>query len=166
MRSLIRVGRKAMRPSRTRRLGTILALATTAAVVFAAAASAGPPFRETIHEEFEFVDTNFCDAGLTVEVAVVLDIRVHANPHGRDRLVYFMQHATETDVFTNLANGKSVTSFAKVIEKDQRVTIELLIDHGGTPNDPSDDVVLSEELVKGSTGRSDDFCEAAVPALS
>jgi hypothetical protein len=101
----------------------------------------------------------------------------------------------------DLANGKSLTSFARVIEKDQRVTdngdgsltvlikatgnavvygengkpiarnpgqirIELLIDHGGTPNDPSDDVVLSDELVKGSTGRSDDFCEAAVPALS
>ena len=42
-----------------------------------------------------FVDSNFCDAGLTVEVAVVLDIRVHANPHGRDRLVYFLQHGTE-----------------------------------------------------------------------
>jgi hypothetical protein len=190
-----------MRPSRARRLSTILALAVTVGVVFAAAASAGPPFRETIHEEFEFVDPNFCGAGLTVEVSVVLDIRVHANPHGRDRLVYFLQHATERDVFTNLANGKSVTSVAKVIEKDQRVTdngdgtltvlikatgnavvygangkaiarnpgqirIELLIDHGGTPNDPSDDVVLSEELVKGSTGRSDDFCEAAVPALT
>jgi hypothetical protein len=43
---------------------------------------------------------------------------------------------------------------------------ELIIDHGGTPNDPSDDQVLSEELVKGSTGRTDDFCGAVVPALS
>jgi hypothetical protein len=190
-----------MRTSPTLRLSTILALAATAAVMLAAAANAGPPFRETIHDEFEFVDDNFCDAGLTVEVAVVLDIRVHAVPHGRDRLVYFLQHGTETDVFTNLDNGKSIRSFSRVIEKDQRVTnngdgtltvlikatgnatlygengkaiarnpgqirIELLIDHGGTPNDPSDDEVLSEELVKGSTGRSDDFCEAAVAALS
>jgi len=104
-------------------------------------------------------------------------------------------------VLTNLANGKSLTSFARVTDKDLRVTdngdgtltvlilatgnavlygedgkaiarnpgqirIELLVDHGGTPNDPSDDEVLSEELVKGSTGRSDDFCEAAVPALT
>jgi hypothetical protein len=44
--------------------------------------------------------------------------------------------------------------------------VEILIDHGGTPTDPSDDEFLAEELVKGSTGRSDDFCEAAVPALS
>ena len=57
-----------------------------------------------------------------MEVAVVLDIRVHANPHGRDRLVYFLQHGTETDVFTNLDNGGWLRSVAMVIEKDQRVT--------------------------------------------
>jgi hypothetical protein len=34
------------------------------------------------------------------------------------------------------------------------------------PNDPSDDVELDFRLVKDSTGRSDDFCEAAVAALS
>jgi hypothetical protein len=171
--------------------------------MLAAAASAAPGqvFRETIHEEFEFVDENFCDAGLPVEVAVVLDIRVQAVAHGRDRLVYFLQHGTETDVLTNLANGKSVSGVVMVIEKDMRVTdngdgtltvlilatgnavlydedgkaiardpgqirIELLIDHGGTPTDPFDDVVLSEEVVSDSTGRSDDFCEAAVAALS
>jgi hypothetical protein len=201
MRSFIRVGRGAMHPSAAFRLGLVLAVCASVAAVFAAAASAGPPFRETIHDEFEFVDPNFCNAGLEVEVSVVLDIRVHAVAHGRDRLVYFLQHGTENDVFTNLANGKSVTSFSRVIEKDQRVTdngdgtltillkatgnavvygangkaiarnpgqirLELLVDHGGTPNDPDDDVVLSEELVKGSTGRSDDFCEAVVPALS
>jgi hypothetical protein len=115
--------------------------------------------------------------------------------------VYFLSHGTETDVLTNLANGTSLRSFARVIEKDLRVTdngdgtltvlilatgnavlygengkaiarnpgqirIELLIDHGGTPNDPSDDEILAEEIVKDSTGRSDDFCEAAVLALT
>ena len=43
---------------------------------------------------------------------------------------------------------------------------EILIDHGGTPNDPSDDEVIDFQRVKGSTGRSDDFCEAVVPALT
>jgi hypothetical protein len=47
-----------------------------------------------------------------------------------------------------------------------QVRLEIVVDHSGTPTDPSDDVFLAEELVKGSTGRSDDFCEAAVPALS
>jgi hypothetical protein len=196
----IRTRRTEMRHSRKLRLGAILALAATTAVTLAAAASAGQVFRETIHDEFEFVDDNFCDAGLTVEVAVVLDIRVHAVPHGPDRLVYFLQHGTRTEVLTNQANGRSLRSFVRVTEKDQRVTdngdgtltvlilatgnavlygengraiardpgqirFEFLVDHGGTPTDPFDDEVLAEELVRSSTGRSDDFCEAAVPAL-
>jgi hypothetical protein len=194
-------GRGVMRRSRMLRLGAFLALGATAAVMLAAAASAGPPFRETIHDEFEFVEENFCDAGLTVEIAGVVDVRVQAAPRRRDRLVYFLHHVTETDVLTNLENGKSVRSVSRAIDKDLRVTnngdgtltvlilatgnavvygengkaiarnpgqirIELLVDHGGTPKDPSDDVVLSEEIVKGSTGRTDDFCGAVVPALS
>ena len=47
-----------------------------------------------------------------------------------------------------------------------QVRYELLVDHGGTPNDPSDDVELGSTDVKESTGRSDDFCEAMVAALS
>jgi hypothetical protein len=194
-------GRGATRRSRTLRLGAFLALGATAAVMLAAAAGAGPPFRETIHNEFEFVEDNFCDAGLTVGVAVVQDIRLEAAPRRRDRLIYFLHHIRETAVITNLENGKSVRSVSRAIDKDLRVTnngdgtltvlilatgnavvygengkaiarnpgqirIKLLVDHGGTPTDPSDDVVLSDELVKGSTGRTDDFCEAVVPALS
>ena len=46
-----------------------------------------------------------------------------------------------------------------------QIRIEFVVDHNGTPTDPSDDILLSETLVKGSTGRSDDFCEVVVPAL-
>ena len=43
---------------------------------------------------------------------------------------------------------------------------EFVVDHGGTPTDPSDDVLIEDHgIVKGSTGRSDDFCETIVPAL-
>ena len=47
-----------------------------------------------------------------------------------------------------------------------QIRFEILVDHGGTPADPSDD----EELeflgeVKGSTGRTDDYCAAALPVL-
>jgi hypothetical protein len=194
-------GRYRMRLSRKLRIGAILALSAVTAALLAATAGAGPPFRETIHDEFEFVDDDFCGAGLAVHVAVVVDVRIQAAPRGRDRLIYFLHHVRETDVLTNLANGRTLTSVATVTDKDLRVTdngdgtltvlilatgnatlygengkaiarnpgqirIELLVDHGGTPSVPDDDVVLSEELVKGSTGRSDDFCEAAVPALS
>lgn len=192
-----------MRHSRTLRLSAILALGATAAVLFAAAASAGQVFRETFHDEGTVVLNDFCDVkGLTVEIAFVLDARVHAVPHGPSGLVYFLQHGTQTNVFTNSANGKSVTGVSNVTEKDMRVTdngdgtltilvlatgnavlygqngkaiarnpgqirFEILIDHGGTPNDPSDDTFLRFlGVVKGSTGRSDDFCAAAVPALS
>ena len=44
---------------------------------------------------------------------------------------------------------------------------EILVDHAGTPTDPSDDEFLEFlGVVKESTGRTDDFCEAAVPALT
>ena len=125
-------------------------------------------------------------------------MRFHTGPDG---LAYFLQHGTETDVFTNPAAGKSVTGVAKVIEKDMRVTdngdgtltililatgnatvygangkaiarnpgqtrLELVVAHGGTPNDPSDDEELALRVVRDSSGRSDDFCSAVVPALT
>ncbi len=193
---------KMMRYSHRLRLATILALAGVAAVAFAAAASAGKVSREAFHDERAFVLENFCDVpGLNVQVQVDADIRVQIVLHGRDQLAYFLQHGTRTDVLTNLANGKSVTSVAHVTEKDLRVTdngdgtltvlvlatgnavvygpdgkaiardpgqtrFELLVDDGGTPTDPSDDEVLDFRVVKDSTGRSDEFCEAVVPALS
>ena len=48
-----------------------------------------------------------------------------------------------------------------------QVRFEVLIDNAGTPDDPFDDEFIADlGLVKGSTGRNDDFCEAAVPALT
>jgi hypothetical protein len=188
--------------SRSLRLGAILTLGATAAVMCAGAASAGQVVRETIHEEGLEVLEDFCDsAGLTVEQKFVLDLRVHVVPHGPDRLAYFLQHGRRTEVITNLANDKSVTSVTKVNEKDMRVTdngdgtltilihatgnavvygedgkaiarnpgqfrFELVVDHGATPSDPADDEEISFRVVRDSTGRSDDFCEAVVPALS
>ena len=44
---------------------------------------------------------------------------------------------------------------------------ELLLDDNGTPSDPDDDVFLADlGIVKGSTGRTDDYCDAVVPALT
>ena len=192
-----------MRHSRALRLGTMLALSVAAAAVLAATAGAGQVLRETVHEEGVDVVSNFCDVpGMTVSVAFTLDLRIHVVPHGRDRLDYFLQHGERTEVLTNVANGKTITSFANVIEKDKTVTdngdrtltivilatgnatlygangkaiarnpgqvrFAILVDHGGTPTDPSDDEFI-EDLgqLKGSTGRSDDFCTAALAALS
>jgi hypothetical protein len=44
---------------------------------------------------------------------------------------------------------------------------ELLIDNAGTPDDPFDDEFVDFlGFVKESTGRNDDFCDAAVPELN
>jgi hypothetical protein len=69
-----------------------------------------------------------------------------------------------------LATGNAVLygPDGKAIARNPGQTrFEILVDDGGTPNDPSDDEFLARlETVKESTGRNDDFCEAAVPALS
>jgi hypothetical protein len=192
-----------MSHSHALRLSAILALGAAAAVMLATAASAKVIVRETTHEEDTFVLNNFCDVqGLTVEDAFVGDFRLHAVPHGRDRLAYFLEHGKVTQVFTNPATEKSVTAVAKFTEKDLRVTdngdgtltilvlstgngvvygadgkaiarnpgqvrFEILIDHNGTPSNPDDDEFVADlGEIKGSTGRTDDFCAAVVPALS
>jgi hypothetical protein len=172
----------------------MLALVATAAVMLAAAASGGQVFRETIHDESTRVENPFCDdPDMTVQVESVVDIRVQAVPHGRDRLAYFLSHGIRTETLANLDNDKSLTSVASVIEKDMRVTdngdgtLTVLIlatgnsvlygeDGKAIARNPGqtrfeivfgpDDEVLDFRVVKESTGRSDDFCEAAVAALS
>ena len=58
------------------------------------------------------------------------------------------------------ANGKAIA------HNSGQIRFELLIDHGGTPGDPSDDVELEFTLVKESTGTTDDVCAAALAALT
>jgi hypothetical protein len=187
----------------SRTIGRVAAVLTAAALAggLAAPVAAAPLEQGTFHDEFSFVDPDFCGAGLEVRVDAVIDGRFLATRHGRDGLVYFSGRFHRTDTYTNLANGQTVTSDERTIQKDLHVTdngdgtltilvlatgnytvygedgraiarnpgqvrFELLIDHGGTPDDPSDDLELDFEVVKESTGRSDDACEAAVPALS
>jgi hypothetical protein len=84
------------------------------------------------------------------------DLRVTDNGDGT---LTILGLRTGNDVFYG-PDGKAIG------RNPGQIRLEILVDHGGTPTDPSDDVFLTEELVKGSTGRSDDFCEAAVPAPS
>jgi hypothetical protein len=173
----------------------ILAVATAAAAVLASTATAGKVFFDTIHvEENDVALEDFCDVeSLTVSLDSVMDIRVHVVPKGRDQLEYFLQHGTRTEVLT--ANGVSLHSVAKVIEKDMRVTDNgdgtvtvlilatgnaVLYDESGkaiarnpgqtrlviTFDENGDEVPGSRQVVKESTGRSDDFCAAVVPALT
>jgi hypothetical protein len=68
-----------------------------------------------------------------------------------------------------LATGNAVLygPDGKPIARDPgQIRGEILVDHGGTPTDPFDDEFIAFlGIVKGSTGRSDDFCAAMVTAL-
>jgi hypothetical protein len=70
----------------------------------------------------------------------------------------------------NLSTGNFVLygETGKAIARNPgQVRFAFLVDHAGTPADPFDHELIAElGMVKGSTGRSDDFCSAVVPALT
>lgn len=71
-----------------------------------------------------------------------------------------------TMTITVLATGNftAYDSDGKAIVRDPgQVRFQVLIDHGGTLDDPTDDEFLEFlGLTKGSTGRSDDYCAAVL----
>ena len=147
----------------------------------------------TFHDEGSEPDVveSFCGvAGLTVDHTWSVEMMVHAAPHGPDRLDYYVQHGVWRDTYT--VNGRTVTAVANVVEKDQLVTdngdgtltIVILATGNATAYGPdgkaiarnpgqlrfvitieADGSLTFGDVVKESTGRSDDFCEAAVAAF-
>ena len=71
-------------------------------------------------------------------------------------------------VLVQLKGIATLYADGKAIGKDTgNVRFEILIDHGGTPSDPSDDEFIAElGTVKEPTGRNGDFCATIVPALT
>ncbi len=104
------------------------------------------------------VITNLANGKSVRSVASVIEKDMRITDNGDDTLTIL-----------DLATGNAVVYGAdgKAIARNPGQTrFLLLIDDGGTPNDPDDDVTVDQQVVKGSTGRSDDFCAAVVPALS
>ena len=95
-------------------------------------------------------------------------VTLEQNPMGKDLKVTDNGDGTLTLLVLGTGNEATFGMDGKAIARNPgQIRFELLIDHNGTPTDPFDDEFLAElGLVKGSTGRNDDFCEAAVPALS
>lgn len=88
--------------------------------------------------------------------AIDKDLRVTDNGDG-----------TLTILILSTGNAVLYDADGKAIGRNPgQIRFELVVDHGGTPNDPTDDTEISFEVVKESTGRTDDFCEVTVPALS
>ena len=104
-------------------------------------------------------DTNLSNGKFVVDEETVMT---------KDQTVTDNHDGTVTVV--DLATGNAVLRDmnGKVIARNPgQVRFVLIIDENGTPTDPTDDQVIdSLGLIKGSTGRSDDFCAAAVAALS
>jgi len=191
-----------MRLART--LGLAVGLAMVGSMALAGGASAKPIEHTEFLDEFSETIENFCDVpGLTVQHDNAANVRLLINPHGPDGLIYFHANVKFTGVFTNLANGNTVTEVGNAVDKDLRVTdngdgtltilalttgnaavfgpdgkalgrnpgqvrFEFVVDHAGTPTDPTDDEEIEDSfrLVKGSTGRTDDFCAAVLPVLA
>jgi hypothetical protein len=114
-----------------------------------------------LNARFTTVFTNVVNQNTATQVGqfVNKDLRVTDNGDGTLTLLVL-----DTGSFAVYGpDGKAPDG--KAIARDSgQVRLELLVDHGGTPNDPFDDEVLEEGLVK-VTGRTDDFCAAVVPIL-
>lgn len=188
---------RSRRHVKTRPLLVTMVAAFLAVGFTTSAALAGPLEKVHFHDVTSEVVEDFC-GDLTVRIDEDIRGSFLFNAHGRERLAYASETVRGTQVFTNLANGKTFTQVFSVLNKDLKVTdngdgtltilvmatgslkvygpdgkllfsdpgqvrFEVLIDHGGTPTDPSDDEFLEFlGLVKGSTGRNDlqdrDFC--------
>ena len=113
----------------------------------------------TEHVDFTQVFTNVANEkfATTKESVNAKDLRVTDNGDGTSTVVAFATGNATIYNSSGKAIGRNPGQFRSVI----------LIDNGGTPTDPSDDDFIEElEVIKESTGRTDDFCEAIVPALT
>ena len=185
-----------------RRRGAIAAAAAAAlaaSVVAAPSATARPLENVRFTEVDSFTDTNFCDAGITVQIDSTSEVHILLNSRKPGTAPYFKANVGAVTTYTG--PGGVVTEHVRIVDKDLKITdngdgtmtilvlatgnaaaygedgkaiarnpgqvrYEVLIDYGADIADPSDDEFL-EFLgeVKGSTGRSDDFCSAVVPII-
>ena len=92
------------------------------------------------------------------------DLHPEGNFNDKDQRVTGNGDGTLTILLKTTGSSKFYGPDGKLLFNDSgQVWVEILVDHAGTPNDPTDDVFLEETLVKGPTGRSDtqdrDFCD-------
>jgi hypothetical protein len=104
-------------------------------------------------------DTNLANGKFVISRSTVTEKDLKVTDNG-DGTLTILVLATGNDVLYG-SDGKAIA------RNPGQVRYGLLVNHNGTPSDPSDDETVSFlGVVKGSTGRSDDFCAAAVAALS
>jgi hypothetical protein len=88
---------------------------------------------------------------------VTQDVRVTDNGDGTLTVLYQLAGA-----------GRYLGPDGRVLLIDSRLSqLEVVLDHGGTPSDPSDDTFINEEVVREVAAHvNEDFCEAFRAATS
>lgn len=110
------------------------------------------------HVRFTRVDTNVANGRFVTTRAHVNDKDLKVTDNGDGTLTILVK-ATGNETMYDM-NGKAIA------RNPGQIRFELLVDHNGTPADPFDDPEPEFlGVVKGSTGRSDDPCAAAVAAI-
>jgi hypothetical protein len=99
-------------------------------------------------------------------VASGRSVRIHTAFVQKDLKVTDNGDGTVTII--SLATGPS-TAYGpdgKAIARDPGQTrVRIVISDAGTPNNPEDDIELSNDVILGSTGRTDDYCAAILPII-
>jgi hypothetical protein len=106
----------------TKRSRISLVCAVTLALGLAAAPASAKPI-ERVHfvDVGSEVESDFC-GDLTVRIDFDVRGSFLLNPHGPDGLAYGMETVHGTVSFTNVANGKTLTSVFNNVNKDLKVT--------------------------------------------
>jgi hypothetical protein len=85
----------------------------------------------------------------------------------RDQTITVNRDGTLTIEVLATGSARVTDAAGNLIAADPgQLRFELLVDDNGTPDDASDDTVEFLGVTRPSTGRSDDFCENVVPALT
>ena len=177
----------------TRTLATALVVVSGLTIAIAAPAAARIVERGEFHDEFTDTDEDFCGAGLEVEFDVTVDGRYQINTRGPGSVGYYLEHVSVVTVFTDVATGQTATDIQpNTVGKDLSITdngdgtltIIVLLTGGARTYGPDGTLIarnsgqvrfknvvdaetfeeISSELIFGSTGTNDDFCEAVLGA--
>ena len=171
-------------------LGTVFATAALVALV-APPASARIVEKESFHDEFSGTNDNFCGAGIAVDFEATVDGRYQVNSRGPGGPDYYLEKTTVVNVYTAAERddghrhpaqhhqqgpvarrrpgsghpddrGPADGRRAHVRQRREadrqnsgQVRFEIVYDY-------VNDVEISNELIFGSTGTNDDFCEAVL----
>lgn len=166
-------------------------IACSLTMTLAAPAAARIVEAGTFHDEFFGTNENFCDAGLAVDFAATVDGRYRVHTRGPDGIGYYVENVRVVNVFTDRATGQTATQIQpNTLGKDQSITdngdgtLTIVVLLTGGARTYGDDGALiakdsgqvrfknvvdaetfeeiSSELIFGSTGTNDDFCEAVL----